>query len=94
VGYPRSSLNPVRARAPDSEDPVGAVQIGAKVPPTGAERWLSVNFRRIVGFLFLALLVWLVLTQPDTAAAILRNIAAILKTAATNVTSFFTQLLA
>ncbi len=46
-----------------------------------------------MGFLFLALLVWLVLTQPDTAAAILRNIAAILKTAATNVTSFFTQLL-
>ena len=49
------------------------------------------NFRRIVGFLFLALLVWLVLTQPDTAAAILHNIAAILETAATNVTRFFQQ---
>jgi hypothetical protein len=52
---------------------------------------LSVNLRRIVGFLFLALLVWLVLTQPDTAANILRNIAAILETAATNVTHFFSR---
>ena len=52
------------------------------------------NFRRIVGFLFVALIVWLILTQPTTAANILNNIAAILKTAATNITSFFTQLLA
>ena len=51
------------------------------------------NFRRIVGFLFVALIVWLILTQPSTAAGILTAIATILKTAATNVTSFFTQLL-
>ena len=66
---------------------------GVKGPSPGAERWLSVNFRRIVGFLFVALIIWLILTQPTTAANILNNIAAILKTAATNVTSFFTQLL-
>ncbi len=49
--------------------------------------------RRIVGFLFLALIAWLILTQPTTAANILNDILAILKTAATNVTSFFTQVL-
>ncbi len=54
-------------------------------------RWLSV--RRIVGFLFLTLIVWLILTQPTTAANIVNEIFAILKTAATNITSFFTQLL-
>jgi hypothetical protein len=53
---------------------------------------LSVNLRRIIGFLFLALIVWLVLTQPDTAAAILRNIFAVLETAARNITRFFTSL--
>jgi hypothetical protein len=51
-----------------------------------------VNLRRIVGFLFLALIVWLVLTSPDTAAGIFRNIFAVLETAATNITRFFTQL--
>jgi hypothetical protein len=53
---------------------------------------LSVNLRRIVGFLFLALIVWLVLTRPDTAAGILKSIAAILETAATNVTHFFSEI--
>jgi hypothetical protein len=65
---------------------------GVKGPSPGAERWLSVNLRRIVGFLFLALIVWLVLTQPDTAASILRNIFAVLETAAQNITRFFTSL--
>ena len=49
--------------------------------------------RRLVGFLFLALVVWLILTQPTTAANIFNDIAAILKTAAHNITSFFTQIL-
>lgn len=64
---------------------------GVKGPSPGAERWLSVNLRRIVGFLFLALIIWLVLTQPDTAAAIVRNIFAVLETAAVNITRFFTS---
>ncbi len=51
------------------------------------------NFRRIVGFLFLALLVWLILTQPDVASGILKTIAVILKNAATNVTHFFASLI-
>jgi hypothetical protein len=49
--------------------------------------------KRLVGFLFLALVVWLILTQPTTAAHIFNDIFAILKTAATNVTNFFTQIL-
>ncbi|HEY0814495.1 MAG TPA: hypothetical protein VGE11_14550 [Pseudonocardia sp.] len=50
------------------------------------------NFRRIVGFLFLALIVWLILTQPTVASGILRSIAAVLETAATNITRFFVSL--
>ena len=65
----------------------------SRVPPTGAERWLAVRFWRIVWFLLAVLIVWLILTQPTTAANIVNDIFAILKTAATNVTSFFTQLL-
>jgi hypothetical protein len=53
---------------------------------------VSVNFRRIVGFLFLALIIWLILTQPQVAASIVESIAAVLKTAATNVVEFFTAL--
>ena len=49
--------------------------------------------RRLIGFLFLALIVWLIFTQPTTAANIVNDIGAILKTAAQNITSFFTQVL-
>ena len=73
-------------------DPVRAVQTPVKVHPTGAERWLAVKFWRVVWFLLAVVLVWLILTQPTTAAHIVNGIFAILKTAATNVTSFFTQL--
>ena len=48
---------------------------------------------RIVGFLFLALIVWMIVTQPTTAANIVNDIAAILKTAATNITYFFAKVL-
>ena len=49
--------------------------------------------KRLVGFLFVALIVWLIFTQPTTAANIVKDIGAILTTAAHNVTSFFTQVL-
>ena len=48
---------------------------------------------RIVGFLFLALIVWMIVTQPTTAANIVNDIGAILKTAATNITHFFARVL-
>ncbi len=50
------------------------------------------NLRRIIGFLFLALIIWLIITQPLVASDILKSIAAILKTAATNITTFFSSL--
>jgi hypothetical protein len=80
-----------QARALDTADPVRAVRIDVKGHSTGAERWWAVS--RIVGFLFVALIVWLILTQPTTAAHIVNNIFAILKIAATNITHFFTQVL-
>ena len=46
---------------------------------------------RIVGFLFVALLVWMIVTQPNTAANIVNDIGAILKVAATNVIHFFAR---
>ena len=51
------------------------------------------KFWRIVGFLFLALIIWLILTQPEVAAGIVNGIGNVLKTAATNVTRFFTSLI-
>ncbi|MDT7551468.1 MAG: hypothetical protein QOI16_4 [Pseudonocardiales bacterium] len=78
---------------PDIIGRLHAVQIRCHGLSSEAERWLSVNVRRIVGFLFLALIVWLILTQPDAASGILRSIAVILRNAATNITHFFTTLL-
>jgi hypothetical protein len=53
---------------------------------------LSVSFWRIVGFLSLALIIWLILTQPVVAAGIVNSIASLLKAAATNITRFFVAL--
>jgi len=86
-------IDAVRARAPDTIDTLRAVQIRSHGLGSETERWLSVNFRRIVGFLFLALIVWLILTQPDVASGILRSIALILRNAAINVTRFFSTLI-
>jgi len=58
-------------------------------PFTGAERWWAV--RRLVGFLFVAFVVWLILTQPITAANAVSEIAALLRAAAHSVTVFITQ---
>lgn len=78
---------------PDTRDTLSGVQIKCHGLSSETERWLLVKVRRIVGFLFLALIVWLIITQPDVAAGILRSIAAILKTAATNIVHFFDKLL-
>jgi hypothetical protein len=52
-----------------------------------------VTVGRIVGFLLLALFVWLILTQPTTAANDVNAVAGALKTAATHITTFFTNVL-
>jgi thiol:disulfide interchange protein len=80
------------ACVPDTLDPVCAVQSKGHGFVPEAERWLTVNLRRIIGFLFLALIIWLIITQPLVASDILKSIAAILKTAATNITLFFSSL--
>ena len=47
--------------------------------------------RRLVGFLFVAFIVWLILTQPITAANAVSEIAALLRAAAHSVTVFVTE---
>ena len=53
------------------------------------ERWWAV--RRLVGFLFVAFVVWLILTQPITAANAVSGIASYLRAAAHNVSVFVTE---
>jgi hypothetical protein len=48
--------------------------------------------RRLGGFLFLAFVVWLILTQPIAAANVVNQIGNFLKAAAHNITVFITQL--
>jgi hypothetical protein len=54
-------------------------------------RWSAVQ--RIIGFLFLALVVWMIVTEPTTAANIVNDIGAILRTAATNIIHFSSRVL-
>ena len=46
---------------------------------------------KFIGYLFAALFVWLILTQPTTAANFVNHILMILETAFTNITHFFSQ---
>ena len=59
-----------------------------KGPSPGAERWLSVTLRRIVGFLLVAFLIFFILTQPVAAANVLSSILATLRVWATNFGTF------
>jgi hypothetical protein len=63
------------------------------VRPTDVERWRS-TVRRLVGLIVIALLVFWVLAQPDSAAGTIQSIVAILRDAAEAVIRFFTQLVA
>ena len=60
--------------------------MSSTLPSTGAERWWAA--RRLVGFAFV---VWLILTQPITAANAVNQIASFLRAAAHNVTVFTTE---
>ena len=48
--------------------------------------------KRLLGLIVIALLVFWVLAQPDSAANTIQNLALILRDAAESVISFFTQL--
>ena len=50
------------------------------------------NLKRIVGFLVLALLIFFIITQPESAADSVQNIGATLRDAAKSITTFFTEL--
>ena len=62
-----------------------------KGPSPGAERWLSVNLRRIVGLLLVAFLIFFILTQPDAAANVLSSLAATLRGWAENLGHFVSK---
>ena len=62
-----------------------------KGPSPGAERWLSVNLRRIVGFLLVAFLIFFILTQPVAAAGLVSSILATLRVWATNFGTFISS---
>ena len=53
-----------------------------------------VNVRRIVGLLVLALVIFYIITQPDSAANALHNIGVILRNAAQSIIRFFSRLVA
>lgn len=50
------------------------------------------DVKKIVGLLVIALLIFFVVTQPDSAANSVQNIGTILKNAAESVTRFFTRI--
>ncbi|HWM57237.1 MAG TPA: hypothetical protein VNO83_05335 [Pseudonocardia sp.] len=50
------------------------------------------DLKRIVGFLVLALIIFFIITQPESAADAVRSIGATLRDAADSITTFFTEL--
>ncbi|MHA6629263.1 hypothetical protein ACU61A_27835 [Pseudonocardia sichuanensis] len=50
------------------------------------------NVKKIVGVLAIALLLWFVFTQPDSAAGSMQSIGTTLRNGADSVIRFFTQL--
>jgi hypothetical protein len=53
---------------------------------------MSVNVKKIVGLLVLALLIFFVITQPGAAANSVQSIVTFLRSAAVSLTQFFTRL--
>ncbi len=50
------------------------------------------NVRRLLGFIVIALLLFFIFTQPDSAATSVQNIGTTLRDGANSVTHFFTRL--
>jgi hypothetical protein len=81
----------IRARVPDTLDTTGAVQIMVQGPVT-SRTVVVVNVKKIVGLLAIALLLFFVFTQPDSAAGSVTSIGTTLRDGAESVIRFFTQL--
>ena len=77
---------------PDTQRRAGAVQINGQGLHASLRTVVVVNVKKIVGLLVVALLIYFVVVQPDSAATSLQNIGGILKNAADSVTRFFTRL--
>lgn len=48
--------------------------------------------QRLIGFLILALIVWMIVTEPNTAANLAKDIGVVLRNVATNIIHFTTRL--
>jgi hypothetical protein len=77
---------------PDTHGRPRAVQINGQGSHASLRTVVVVNVKKIVGLLVVALLIYFVVVQPDSAATSLQNIGSILKNAADSVTRFFTRL--
>jgi hypothetical protein len=76
---------------PDTADASGAVQIMVLGLPH-VQIGVVVNVKKIVGLIAIALLLFFVFTQPDSAAGSLQSIGTTLRDGAESVIRFFTQL--
>jgi len=76
---------------PDTLGPAGAVQISGN-RSFYARTVGVVNLKKIVGFLVIALVVFYIFTQPDSAAGSLESIGTTLRDGAESVIRFFNQL--
>jgi hypothetical protein len=77
---------------PDTAEAPGAVQIMVLGLPPHVQIGVVVNVKKIVGLLAIALLLFFVFTQPDTAAGSVQNIGTTLRDGAESVIRFVTQL--
>jgi hypothetical protein len=77
---------------PDTLGLSGAVQTDREAVRSGSDKVVRENVRKIVGLLALALLIFFVVTRPDSAANSLQNIGGILSDIANSVADFFTAL--
>lgn len=82
----------IRARVPDTQGRPRAVQINGQGLCASFRTVVVVNVKKIVGLLVVALLIYFVVVQPESAATSLQNIGTILKNAADSVTRFVTRL--
>jgi hypothetical protein len=76
---------------PDTADAPRAVQIMV-LGRLHVQIGVRVNVRKIVGLIAIALLLFFVFTQPDSAAGSLQSIGTTLRDGAESVIRFFTQL--
>jgi hypothetical protein len=69
-----------------------AVQIMCWGPSVTGRTVVVVNVKKIVGLLAIALLLFWVFTQPDSAAGSVQNLGTTLRDGAESIISFFTQI--